>query len=66
MQASPFCKVVREVLCELELPFVQQTVSRGSPRRQELLDQEGHFQVGCAAVVFVSDCQLRGVQQLHT
>eukprot|EP00891_Asterochloris_glomerata_P000220 jgi/Astpho2/220/fgenesh1_pm.00010_%23_5_t len=44
-EASPFCKVVREVLCELELPFVQQTVSRGSPRRQELYDQEGHFQV---------------------
>lgn len=53
MQASPFCKVVREVLCELELPFVQQTVSRGSPRRQELYDQEGHFQVGCAALPVV-------------
>ena len=53
MQASPFCKVVREVLCELELPFVQQTVSRGSPRRQELYDQEGHFQVGCTALPVV-------------
>jgi hypothetical protein len=38
--------VVKEVLCELELPYLQKTCSRGSPKRQELLDKMGHFQVG--------------------
>jgi len=44
-ELSPFVKVVKEVLCELELPYVQRTCARGSPKRQELLDKVGHFQV---------------------
>jgi hypothetical protein len=44
-EASPFCVVVREALCELEVPHVQISVARGSPRRQILLDRVGHFQV---------------------
>ena len=38
-------KVVREVLCELEIPYLQKTVARGSPKRQELIDCYGAFQV---------------------
>eukprot|EP00897_Mesotaenium_endlicherianum_P004861 jgi/Mesen1/4402/ME000225S03387 len=43
-EASPFCKLVREALCELELPHIYHPVARGSPRRQELLDRVGSFQ----------------------
>ncbi|KAK9829088.1 hypothetical protein WJX72_003830 [[Myrmecia] bisecta] len=43
-EASPFCKIVREVLCELELPHLQKSVARGSPKRQELFEKRGQFQ----------------------
>lgn len=44
-ELSPFVRLVKEVLSELELPYLQKTVSRGSPKRQELLEKRGHFQV---------------------
>ncbi|GMH42393.1 hypothetical protein BSKO_10312 [Bryopsis sp. KO-2023] len=44
-EASPFCKVVREVLCELEIPHLMKTVARGSPKRQDLYEIAGGFQV---------------------
>jgi len=45
-EASPFVKVVRERLCELELPHVLKTCARGSPKRQELYKLTGGtFQV---------------------
>eukprot|EP00270_Netrium_digitus_P013277 TRINITY_DN438_c0_g2_i6.p1 TRINITY_DN438_c0_g2~~TRINITY_DN438_c0_g2_i6.p1 ORF type:complete len:414 (+),score=105.45 TRINITY_DN438_c0_g2_i6:39-1244(+) len=43
-EPSPFCKLVREALCELELPHKYFSVARGSPKRQQLLDRVGHFQ----------------------
>ncbi|KAK7267989.1 hypothetical protein RIF29_20671 [Crotalaria pallida] len=43
-EGSPFCKLVREVLVELELPHVQVSCARGSPKRQILYDKTGHFQ----------------------
>ncbi|KAH0887712.1 hypothetical protein HID58_050141, partial [Brassica napus] len=46
-EGSPFCKLVREVLVELELPHIQRSCARGSPKRQELLMKAGHFQVPC-------------------
>jgi glutathione S-transferase len=33
-EASPFCRLVRERLCELELPYVLHNVASGSPNRQ--------------------------------
>jgi glutathione S-transferase len=36
---------VREALCELELPHVQRTCARGSPKRQQLFEERGRFQV---------------------
>lgn len=44
-EASPFCKVVRERLCELELPYLLHTTARGSPQRKELERIAGSFQV---------------------
>uniref|UniRef100_A0A5B7BR02 GST N-terminal domain-containing protein n=1 Tax=Davidia involucrata TaxID=16924 RepID=A0A5B7BR02_DAVIN len=43
-EASPFCKVVREVLVELELPHILHSCARGSPKRQILYQKAGHFQ----------------------
>jgi glutathione S-transferase len=43
-EASPFCKIVREVLVELELPHIYHSCARGSPKRQELFERVGHFQ----------------------
>jgi glutaredoxin len=44
-ESSPFCKVVREKLVELEIPHIQKTCARGSPKRQDFLDRKGIFQV---------------------
>ncbi|KAL3532098.1 hypothetical protein ACH5RR_005619 [Cinchona calisaya] len=44
-EPSPFCKVVREVLVELELPHILRSCARGSPKRQILFEKAGHFQV---------------------
>jgi glutathione S-transferase len=44
-EASPFCKIVRERLVELEIPHIQKTCARGSAKRQELFDKTGTFQV---------------------
>ncbi|KAL5545833.1 hypothetical protein UlMin_005520 [Ulmus minor] len=44
-EGSPFCKYVREVLVELELPHLQRSCARGSPKRQILYDKVKHFQV---------------------
>jgi len=43
-EASPFCKLVREKLVELEIPHLQKSCGRGSPKRQELMDKRGRFQ----------------------
>lgn len=44
-ELSPFCKIVREKLVELELPHLQISCARGSPKRQQLFEKRGHFQV---------------------
>ena len=44
-EASPFCKIVREKLVELEIPHVIKTCARGSPKRNELYQKTGNFQV---------------------
>mmetsp|Transcript_19106 Transcript_19106/g.32844 ORF Transcript_19106/g.32844 Transcript_19106/m.32844 type:complete len:343 (-) Transcript_19106:68-1096(-) len=44
-EASPFSKIVRERLCELELPYLLKTAARGSSKRTVLLNEVGHFQV---------------------
>ncbi|XP_012072967.1 uncharacterized protein LOC105634688 [Jatropha curcas] len=44
-EGSPFCKIVREALVESELPHIQRSCARGSPKRQALYEKAGHFQV---------------------
>jgi glutathione S-transferase len=44
-EGSPFCKLVRETLVELELPHLLHSCARGSPRRQEFFPKNGVFQV---------------------
>lgn len=44
-EGSPFCRIVKEVLNELEIPHIQRTCARGSPKRDVLLKKVGHFQV---------------------
>ncbi|KAI6674082.1 hypothetical protein NL676_001988 [Syzygium grande] len=44
-EGSPFCKLVREVIVELELPHLVRSCARGSPKRQVLYEKAGHFQV---------------------
>merc|ERR1712232_668126 len=43
-EPSPFCMIVKEVLCELEIPYIQRTCPRGSFKRQEVYNKKGHFQ----------------------
>ena len=44
-EGSPFCKLVREKLCELEVPHTQISCPRGSPNRQRMFKEKGRFQV---------------------
>jgi glutathione S-transferase len=44
-EGSPFSRLVREALCELELPYLLHNVGRGSPRRAELVRRAGRMQV---------------------
>ncbi|PPR84094.1 hypothetical protein GOBAR_AA36613 [Gossypium barbadense] len=44
-EGSPFCRIVQEVLVELELLHNQHSCPQGSPKRRILYEKAGHFQV---------------------
>jgi glutaredoxin len=44
-EGCPFCRKVREVLCELDLDYLCHSVAHGSPRRDELKRLGGKLQV---------------------
>jgi glutathione S-transferase len=44
-EASPFCRLVREALCELEIPYVLHNVAKGSPRREAFVARSGKMMV---------------------
>jgi glutathione S-transferase len=44
-EPSPFCRLVREVLCELELPYRLHNVAKGSSSRDAFVDRSGRMQV---------------------
>ncbi len=44
-EASPFSRLVRERLCELELCYWLRNVARGSPRREAFVARSGKMQV---------------------
>jgi glutathione S-transferase len=44
-EASPFCRIVREKLCTLELPYRLHSVGKGSPSRPAFVERSGRMQV---------------------
>ncbi len=44
-EASPFCRIVREALCSLELPYLLHNVARGSAGRPAFLERSGRMMV---------------------
>jgi glutathione S-transferase len=44
-EASPFCRIAREALCELELPYRLHNVAKGSPRREAFVARSGTMMV---------------------
>lgn len=44
-EASPFCRLAREALCALELPYVLHNVGKGSPSREAFVERSGRMQV---------------------
>lgn len=44
-EASNYCRIVRERLCELELPYLLHNVGKGSPSRAAFIKRSGKMQV---------------------
>jgi glutathione S-transferase len=44
-EASPYCRIARETLCELEIPYLLHNVGKGSPRRATFVKRSGKMQV---------------------
>jgi glutathione S-transferase len=44
-EGSPFCRLVREVLCELEIPYLLHNVAHGSARREAFVARSGKMMV---------------------
>jgi glutathione S-transferase len=44
-EGSPFCRIAREALCELELPYLLHNVAKGSPSRDAFVRRAGKMQV---------------------
>jgi glutathione S-transferase len=44
-EASPFCRIVRERLTSLEIPYLLHNVAKGSPRRDAFVERSGKMMV---------------------
>lgn len=44
-EASPFCRIAREALCALEIPYLLHNVAKGSPRREAFVARSLRMQV---------------------
>jgi glutathione S-transferase len=44
-EGSPFCRLVREALCELELPYTLHNVGKGSSKREDFVTRSGRMMV---------------------
>ncbi len=44
-EASPFCRLAREALCSLELPYLLHNVAKGSPSRDAFVKRSGKMMV---------------------
>jgi glutathione S-transferase len=44
-EASPYCRIVRETLCDLEIPYVLHNVAKRSPSRLRFVEKSGRMMV---------------------
>lgn len=44
-EASPYCRIVREALCSLEIPYVLHNVGKGSAKREAFVKRSGKMMV---------------------
>ena len=44
-EASPYCRIAREALCDLELPYLLHNVGKGSPSREAFRKRSGRMMV---------------------
>jgi len=44
-EASPYCRIAREALCELELPYLLHNVGKRSPSRRAFRERSGRMMV---------------------
>lgn len=44
-EASPYCRIAREALCSLEIPYLLHNVAKGSPRRPAFVERSGKMMV---------------------
>lgn len=44
-EASPYCRIVREALSELEIPYLLHNVAKGSPKRAAFVERSGKMMV---------------------
>ena len=44
-EASPFCRIAREQLCALEIPYVLHNVAKSSPSRAAFIERSGKMMV---------------------
>jgi glutathione S-transferase len=44
-EGSPYCRIVREVLCSLEIPYKLHNVAKGSPSRKAFVERSGKMMV---------------------
>ena len=44
-EASPYCRIAREALCELELPYLLVNVGKGSEERPAFRERSGRMMV---------------------
>jgi len=44
-EASPYCRIVRETLCTLEIPYLLRNVAKGSPSRDAVAKRSGKLMV---------------------
>ncbi|MEL7239283.1 MAG: glutathione S-transferase N-terminal domain-containing protein, partial [Planctomycetota bacterium] len=44
-EASPYCRLVRDTLCRLELPYVLHSIGKGSPGRAAFIEKTKKMQV---------------------
>ncbi len=44
-ESSPYCRIAREVLCSLEIPYLLHNVAKGSPHRDAFVERSGKMMV---------------------